>query len=165
MTMNTSAAQQPVEPGFIQSYMNVTPAKYCLLWFVTLGFYSFYFQIKLSKLMTGLKMEGDVAKLIPFARYNLYLRLFYIFGGMALLLMGLDSLFNLSRLLILAAIVIEVMWSFKARNILSLYVADKYKVLVNANGLMMFFFPGLSLTMMFNSIENEIALLKALRKQ
>lgn len=165
MENTTSTAQSSVEPGFIASYMNISIPTYCVLWFVTLGFYSFYFQHKLSKLMINLKMDGETEKLLPLARWNLGLRCIYLFGGTLLLMFGGEAIFDYTRLFLLAAMVIEVMWSFKARNILSFHAADKYKVLVNVHGIILFFFPGLSLVSMFNNIEKEAGLLKIMRNQ
>lgn len=162
-TINQLDTDFTSHPRYIANTMGLSPIVYFIVSLITGGLYFYYFQYKFSKLLKTLGVEGDVDKLIPWFKWNVYLRLSYFLLAVILILLIGDNGPQIARLVIIPAIIFEVMWSFKARSLLSFYIADKYKVLVNANGVLTFFFPGLALTLMFNRIEEEIALLKAIR--
>lgn len=152
-------------PKFMANHMWLSPVIYFLVSFGTGGLYFFYFQYRLNKMMTMLRMEGEIQSLYKHYQWSMILRVLWIVGVIVFSVMNRGDIVPVLRLLLIPAMVFEVLWSIKARNILSFYIADKYKVLLDAPGFVMFFVPGVALTMMMNRIEKEIALIKALRTE
>lgn len=151
----------------IVKYMGGNIFFYWFLSFITCGLYFYFYQNKFNGLSRKLNMEITGRRLGTYFTLSLLLRIvaiivpFMATGNIdesnvnATKEMVLEIIFPLS---ILLAIVFEAMWSYRARTVLRMYVFMNYRVTLDVNRFLLFFFPGYTLTMAISHIEGEVAI-------
>lgn len=160
---------QTPAPDAIVKYMGGNVVFYWFLSLLTGGLYFYFFQSKFNSLSRKLNMEIDGRRLQLYFILSLLLRIVGIGLPLVSLFMGeiddsgLPEITVTSSLLITAApfliffgSILELMWCYRARYCLRMYVFMHHRVTLDINRFLLFFFPGFVLTMAFSRIEGEV---------
>lgn len=148
----------------LAAYMNVSILKFIVLSIVTLGFYGFFWQHKFNKALDYLKLEPFAGK----ARSRfLAMLVFWVVGILAQISGSVSENPTLEMIGLVSSLIssiLNIIWAYDIRAGIRLYCAEEFKLNYTANAILVFFFPGLTLTYAVNNIDHEVRFNKTLNQ-
>lgn len=147
---------------YVKKALNMGTWTYFFINVITLGFFFYYYQYKLSNILKEVTTEQEDVNLIDKLHKQSTIAISSGIVGSVITLINIFAesvaLDLVSNIILLVSSVLIIFWSFTARKVLRIYAAKNFGIDVNPNGFLIFFFPGITLTYSINNIENEIAL-------
>lgn len=151
-----------MQSPYIIRKLNIGTWTYLFINILTLGWFYFYWAYKMNSILTEVTTDKELGYLTH-RLYQLFTLSFtgYLIGTALTIteyFVNSEALNNVAGIIVFMSAILTVFWSFTARALLRIHAEKTYNVYINPNGILVFFFPGLSLTYAVNSIEDKMRL-------
>lgn len=137
----------------INKYLGISFSRYLLLTIITCGLYYIWFQYRLTRVLSDIDSRyTDKGKMVTYLKINLGLWVGSSILCITGVILSLPLLGWIGIFLFLCGKVIQKLWAYSARSAILAFCINHYEIYYTANPMLLFFFPGLTLTWAIDSI-------------